>query len=45
MSIGVWVGGFQGIVIPHQHPYGIGKYGNGQGTYFAVMAARFTSAK
>ena len=35
----------QGIVIPHQHPYGMGKYGNGQGMYWAAIAAIFKIAE
>ena len=40
--------GFQGdghgTVIPHQHPYGIGKYGNSQGIWVAAIIPRLINA-
>lgn len=31
-------------MIPHQHPYGMGKYGNGHGIYSATICAKLASA-
>ena len=35
----------KGIVIPHQQPYGMGKYGDGQGMYWTAILAKFKIAE